>query len=280
MGSTSNGVIQRRHQEKKTVVNTGEDTEATLDQLMGEFNLGGCSGRKRNWDRNAKNLQSEKIPKNWSRSTKPPWVKDNENIYVEDPYKTIIDGSSHRKDNTTRDVGFWTNVFFSKSPEFQLDSPTSIHSPSTATSVHRSNNVPKSGSGEKLKKKSTTSIIIGHLLNDSESCLNSEHHLYDYTNDLDDSPRGFNSTDSLLSRYTANNENKRKTNLMPKSKISSNLNASSLCHNESERLARTDLFLLPTGNTNRRIYADLNDCNPNMDVNQFRQVDYFDFSLF
>lgn len=114
-----------------------------------------------------------------------------------------------------------------------------------------------------------------------------------HTITVGDSP---SSSSSSSSRYNAFNVIKRKNNILTKTKISPNINGnhastsstsssssasnsngggggnSSCSSSESERIAKTDLFLLPSANTSGRIYSALTDGNITLDEGHFMQV--------
>lgn len=324
-------------------------TDATLDQLMGEFNFG-VSGRKRNWgERNAngaKSMHERELPTT-STAQMPLshyWPSSNnaEHTCRTDGGGAVasaatamasipVDRHSYRwlgdstvvhhsaKSEDARDVGFWTNVFFNKTgsngaTSMAGGSPTSSRS---AGNGHRTSSSSSGAITSQQRKKSTTSILINQILNDNDeqSVGYSRHHdatshsnrtsnsrdkdnrttvrensSPKHTTNVGDSP---SSSSSSSSRYNAFNVIKRKNNLLTKTKISPNLNgngtstvatngnqasssssatnggSSSCSSSESERLAKTDLFLLPSANTNGRIYTTLSDGNTSLDGGHF-----------
>lgn len=188
-------------------------TDATLDQLMGEFNFG-VSGRKRNWgERNvggAKSMHERELPATsttqmpskpnhyWPSSnntSEQTWTKDGggaaagpgatamANISVDrHSYRWLGDSTvvhHSAKSEDARDVGFWTNVFFNKTGSngataIASGSPTSSRSGGTGNRTSSSSG----GISAQQRKKSTTSILINQILNDNDeqSVGYSRHH--------------------------------------------------------------------------------------------------------
>lgn len=122
--------------------------------------------------------------------------------------------------------------------------------------------------GQSPKRSSTTATIVPET--GSESSRSSVAG-WSYRHPI--IMQSIKSNNSATATATAANGSKRKNNNLAKASISPNLNVSFLT--ESERLAKTDLFLLPSddsGGGSGHIYGGIGDTSPSADCSDLMQV--------
>lgn len=223
------------------------ENDSTVDQLLDELNLAEeySNDRKRVRD----------------RSSQSTFV----NATTSDP--TIAFGSANCW-NTSLLVDVDTNGFQQKNVDSYnryRDHDTKHRYPATATGpsmqFHNTCDI-----GQSSPKRSTTTANVHETGSESSRASISG---WAYRHPI--------IMQSIKSTMSGSSGNKRKNNLS-KTSISPNLNVSFL--SESERLAKTDLFLLPSDDSGGgHLYADMADTSPSGDCSELMQVCYIEFLI-
>lgn len=225
------------------------ENDSTVDQLLDELNMAEeySNDRKRVRDRNTQSIYT-----NTTASSDPTISFGNSNYWdpLTDTESNNYDINSYNRyrDHDTKQKRYASGASSTTALQF--------HNPSVHTDIAQS------------PKRSTATATITSNVHDtvpSESSRSSGGRTSDnwtYRHPI--------IMQSIKSTMANANGNKRKNNLS-KASLSPNLNVSFLT--ESERLAKTDLFLLPSdGTSGGHLYTGLADTSPSGDCSELMQV--------